>query len=80
VCELAATNLTEDRMYLVRELTDESLRLRAMVDEVPDGSMLIRSPSRYVVVERYHVRLEWSSVGVIRYRRPCCCVSRACPI
>jgi hypothetical protein len=65
MCELAATNLTEDRMYLVRELTNESLGLRAMVDEVPDGCMLIRSCSRYVVVERYHVRLEWSSVGAI---------------
>ena len=49
-------------MDLVREPTDKSLVINAMVGDVSDGCVLIERPFRCVVVERYHDWLDRSDL------------------
>lgn len=70
-CEFAATNSVEDGVYLVRKVADVPLRVHAMVDEILDGEPSVSNSSRYMVVERFHIRLDrfpstaWSTVGLV---------------
>ena len=57
-CKLAVVNLAEDRVYLVREPTDEFLRVHAMVAELLDSFLLIIGSPQSMDVVGYQVRLD----------------------